>query len=456
MPTRISIGSEIEVTIDSMAFTGRGVGRVGDKVVFVTGGIPGDRLTARIVKKKRSFLEAVAIDIIEPSDDRIKAPCRHFDVCGGCSFQNVPYEKQLHYKQDFIRDALVRIGGEQNPPIKEIIRCQQEFYYRNKMEFSFLPIAGAPARLGLHVRGRWNEIFDVEECLLQSELSNEILAETKKLVNELEIPAYHISEHHGFIRFLVIRDSKQTGRIQVNIVTNKGDRPEIMKIVEVLRSKFDKIAAIYRTINSSQANVAAGEREELLWSDGDFFEIIGPHKFKVLPMTFLQTNTYQTEVLYNQTLRAADFSPDQNVLDLYCGCGTISHFISPLVKSVLGVELNEAAVWLAGENARMNGIFNCRFVAADAARYLTELKHQDAYFDRIVVDPPRAGIGNKVVRRLARLNPPVVVYVSCNPSTLARDVEQFREHGYRLMDAVPVDMFPHTFHVETVCRLERN
>ena len=262
MSTRISIGSEVEVTINSMAFTGRGVGRVGDKVVFVTGGIPGDRLTARVVKKKRSFLEAVVVEIHEPSDDRINAPCRHFDLCGGCSFQNVPYEKQLHYKQDFIRDALVRIGGEQNPPIKEIIRCQQEFFYRNKMEFSFLPISGEPARLGLHVRGKWNEIFDVEECLLQSEISNKILSETKKLVNELEIPAYHISEHHGFIRFLVIRDSKQTGKIQVNIVTNEGDRPEIMKIVDVLRSKFDNITAIYRTVNSSQANVASGDRED--------------------------------------------------------------------------------------------------------------------------------------------------------------------------------------------------
>jgi 23S rRNA (uracil1939-C5)-methyltransferase len=453
--TGIRVGSEIEVSIDSLAFTGRGVARVGDKVVFVTGGIPGDRLNARVLKRKRSYLEAIATDIIEPSKDRVKAPCRHFDVCGGCSFQNVPYEKQLYYKQSFVRDALVRIGGETDPPIRDIIPCDQEFFYRNKMEFSFLPVEGEPARLGLHVRGKWNDIFNIDKCLLQSENSNRIVATVRRLVNELNIPAYHISEHHGFIRFLVIRESKQTGKIQINIVTNKGDSPELQSIVEALKSEFKQIVAIYRTVNSSPANVAAGEREELLWSSGDFYEIIGPYEFRVSPTTFLQTNTRQTEVLYSKVLNMADFEENHNVLDLYCGCGTISHFIAPQVKSVLGVELNEAAVALAGENVSAHGITNCSFRAADAAKSLTVLKNRDAYFDRIVADPPRAGMGNKVVRRLVRLNPPIVVYVSCNPSTLARDIEQFRQYGYKLVDAVPVDMFPHTFHVETVCRLER-
>jgi 23S rRNA (uracil1939-C5)-methyltransferase len=253
----------------------------------------------------------------------------------------------------------------------------------------------------------------------------------------------------------VVRESKQTGKFQINIVTNSGDCSQLQRIVDTLRSEFDQITAIYRTINSAPANVAMGESEELLWSDGDFYEIIGPYKFRVSPTTFLQTNTRQTEVLYDQVMKMADFEASQAVLDLYCGCGTISHFIAPRVKSVLGVELNDAAVALAGENVVAIGITNCSFRAADTAKYLTELKNQDAYFDRIVVDPPRAGMGNKVVRRLVRLNPPVVVYVSCNPSTLARDIEQFRDHGYRLVDAVPVDMFPHTFHVETVCRLEK-
>jgi 23S rRNA (uracil1939-C5)-methyltransferase len=438
-----------------MAFTGRGVGRIGERVIFVTGGIPGDRLRARIVKRKRRHLEGVATEIIQPSPDRIEAACRHFDQCGGCSFQNVPYERQLQYKQEFIRDALIRIGGVADPPLKEIIPCKEQYYYRNKMEFSFLPGDSEPAKLGLHVRNKWSEIFDIEECLLQSDVSNQLVKRMRWLVNKLGIPAYHIIEHHGFIRFLVIRDNKTTGKVLINVVTNAGDFPERNRVVEQLRSEFSQISAIYRTVNSKPANVASGEVEELLWGDEDFFESIGPYKFRVAPTTFLQTNSRQTETLYDQVLKMADLSSEHKVLDLYCGCGTISHFISPHVSSVLGVEISENAVRMAEQNARLNGVTNCRFETSDCAKYLTELKRQEAHFDRVIVDPPRAGIGNKVVRRLARLEPPVVIYVSCNPSTLARDIEQFRHYEYRLIEVVPVDMFPHTFHVESIGALER-
>ena len=455
MTERVAVGSEVEVRIDSMAFTGRGVGRIGERVIFVTGGIPGDRLRARVIKRKRKHFEGVATEIIEPSPDRIDPACRHFNQCGGCSFQSVPYEKQLQYKQIFVRDALVRIGGVVEPPLRKIIPCEEQYYYRNKMEFSFLPGDSEPARLGLHVRNKWSEVFDIEECLLQSDVSNQLVRMMRRLVNELGIPAYHIIEHHGFIRFLVIRDNKSTGKVLVNIVTNAGDFPEQNRVVDSLRSEFSQISAIYRTINSKPANVASGEVEELLWGDEDFFESIGPYRFMVTPTTFLQTNSRQTEILYDQVLTMAGFSSEQSVLDLYCGCGTISNFISPYVSSVLGVEISESAVKMAGQNARINDVTNCRFETADSAKYLTELKRQEAYFDRVVVDPPRAGIGNKVVRRLARLEPPVVIYVSCNPSTLARDIEQFIHHGYRLVEVVPVDMFPHTFHVESVSRLER-
>jgi 23S rRNA (uracil1939-C5)-methyltransferase len=453
---KIHRGSEIEVAVESMAFTGRGVGRVDNRVVFVSGGIPGDRVLATITKKKKSYFEASVKEILEPSPDRIDPPCRHFDICGGCSFQIVPYEKQLHYKEEFIRDAIVRIGGIENPPIRKIIAGSEQLFYRNKMEFSFLPMPDAPARLGLHVRGKWSEVFDVDECLLQSPKSNEIVQLTRKLVNELGIPAYHISRHEGFIRFLVIRDSKCTGKVLVNIVTNEGESSPLDKLVATLAENFPEIAAIYRTINSTPANVATGEREELLWHSEALYETIGSHKFAVAPTTFLQTNSVQTPLLYDQILELADFSGDQEVLDLYCGCGTISLYISEYVRSVLGVEVDEKAVHLAERNALENGVTNCSFVAADAARFLQKLVQDDAKFDRVVVDPPRAGMGNKVVRRLARLEVPLIVYVSCNPSTLARDLEQFRLWGYSLKDCIPVDMFPQTFHVETVNRLEKD
>ena len=407
------------------------------------------------VRRKRRYIEAVVVEIIDPSPDRIQPLCRHFEQCGGCSFQNVSYENQLHYKRGFVKDALVRLGGIADPPLKEIIPCREQFFYRNKMEFSFLPVENEPARLGLHVRGKWSRVFDIEECLLQSEVSNQVVKEMRKLVNELGIPAYHISEHHGFIRFLVIRDNKKTGKILINIVTNEGIFRGQDKIVDYLRSKFPEITAIYRTINSTPGNVAFGESVELLWRGEDFFETIGPYRFLVTPTTFLQTNSNQTEILYDQVLKMGEFSSEHSVLDLYCGCGTISHFISPNVKSVLGVEISEAAVSMAEENAHINNVTNCRFEAFDSAKYLAEAKRHGAHFDRVVVDPPRAGIGNKVVRRLARLDPPVIIYVSCNPSTLARDLEQFRLYGYQLTEAVPVDMFPNTFHVESVNRLDK-
>ncbi len=456
MKDGIRSGSEVEVVVESMAFTGRGVGRVGDLVVFVAGGIPGDRLKARVIRRKRRFIESMATEIIEPSPDRIDPPCRHFEHCGGCSFQSVSYSRQLEYKEGFVRDALVRIGGIGDPPLDPILPCEDQFYYRNKMEFTFLPLDSQPARLGLHVRGSWSSVFDVEECLLQSDLSNSIVRKVRGVVHRLNIPAYHISEHHGFIRFLVIRDNKKTGNVLINIVTNEGDFPEQDELLRELRSGFPQIVAIYRTINSTPANVASGDAEELLWSSESFFESIGQYRFLVTPTTFLQTNSRQAEVLYDQVLNIAQLSGEGKVLDLYCGCGTISHLVSPQARSVLGVELDPAAVRMAAENARINDVGNCRFEAADAARYLAGLSGQDTDFDCAIVDPPRAGMGAKAVRRLARLRPPVIIYVSCNPSTLARDLELFGQLGYRLIRVVPVDMFPHTYHVESVSRLERS
>lgn len=454
MSSGFSAGSEIELTVESMAFTGRGVGRCEGRVIFVAGGVPGDQVRARITKRKRSYAEAEIVAIEQPSPDRIVAPCRHFDICGGCSFQNVPYERQLEYKRQFVYDALLRIGGEPEPPVREIVPCANHFFYRNKMEFSFLPVESGPPRLGLHVRGEWSKIFDIEECLLQSDTSNRIVAATRELVHSLGIPAYHISEHHGFIRFLVIREDKKSGRILLNLVTAKGEHPGFEQLVASLTQRFPLICQVWRTVNSSLANVAAGESEELIWKSGDFWETIGQDRFLVTPSTFLQTNSEQTEMLYSQVARLGSFDSDNTVLDLYSGCGTISHFISRLVNSVLGVEINENAVSMARQNAILNGVTNCDFETADVAVHLKALKQSDRYFDRVVIDPPRAGAGNKVVRRLARLKPPVVVYVSCNPSTLARDIEQFRLYGYKLVQTVPVDMFPHTYHVESVNRLE--
>jgi 23S rRNA (uracil1939-C5)-methyltransferase len=450
LSSKLHKGLEVELAIDNMAYSGRGIARIDDKVIFVSGGLPGDRLVATITRKKKSYLEARAERIIESSPDRQDALCKHFETCGGCSFQSVPYERQLEYKKQFVYDALTRIGGVSDPPVSDVIPSGKQFYYRNKMEFSFLPMPDGTCRLGLHVRGKWSDVFDVEECLLQSETSNRIVRLVRRLVNELGIPGYHISRNDGFIRFLVVRESKATGKLLLNLVTNSGYLPELFSLTDAVKAEFPEVVGIYRTVNSTPANVAYGDTEEPLWVSEDLFETIGKYDFKIAPTTFMQTNSGQTEVLYREALCLADFDSTHRVLDLYCGCGTISHCISEYVNSVVGVEIDGRSVQLAKENAERNGVRNCHFVEADSARYLKDLEQSPKTFHRIVTDPPRAGMGNKVVRRLSRLDSPEIVYISCNPSTLARDLVQFREYGYRLAETVPVDMFPHTFHIETV------
>ena len=396
-----------------------------------------------------------SVEYIKRSDNAITPQCNHFDLCGGCSFQNLPYELQLEAKLEAVTSHLIRIGKIEQPPIQPILPADEIFFYRNKMEFSFKPDEDNHLNLGLHHRGQWDNIFDIHECQLQSETSNQIVCKVRDFFIEHKIPAYHLSEHHGYLRFLTVRESRAENSIMLILVTNAGELECRDEFIGMITGSFPQVKSIVQIVNSAKANIATGEDPITLWGADHIIEKIGGKSFKIRPTTFFQTNTKQTEKLYSTIAELAEFSADENVLDLYTGCGTIALYISDLVSSVFGVELNPESITSAFENAKLNNVENCDFTAGDVRKILTELIEQSQHYDTIITDPPRAGVGRKVIKKIVKLNPRKIVYVSCNPATLSEDLKELRDSGYSLDKIIPVDMFPHTFHIESVSRLTR-
>jgi 23S rRNA (uracil1939-C5)-methyltransferase len=446
-------GEELELRIDSLAYGGNGVARVNGFVVFVRGALPGDLVRARVTKAKRGFAEAVAQAVLEPSSERVEAPCRHFGACGGCRFQDLAYESQVAAKEQQVRDALVRIGRIAEPPLEPIVPAASVFGYRNKLEYSFA--AGEEGvQLGFHRAGRWDEIVDIEECLLTTELGNAIRLAVRAWAREERLEPYDQATGAGYLRHLVVREGRNTGQVLVLLVTAPGERFETGYFVDVLR-RFPEVRSVYWAINDTPAertNVPA----KLLWGEEAIEEEILGLRFRLRPGAFLQTNTEMAERLYSLAREYAGLGGTENVLDLYCGTGTIALALAREAGMVWGLEISEEAVACAIENAELNGIANARFFAGNVGQTLEELVEESGPPDVVVVDPPRAGLAGKALRRTGALGAGRIVYVSCNPTTLASDLQVLRdEFGYELRRCRPVDMFPHTPHVESVSLITR-
>jgi 23S rRNA (uracil1939-C5)-methyltransferase len=454
MAAPVRKGEELELRIDSLAYGGNGVGRVNGFVVFVRGGLPGDRVRARVTKTKRGYAEAVAESVLEPSGERVEAPCRHFGVCGGCRFQDLAYEAQLGAKEQQVRDALVRIGRIPAPPLEPIVPAASIYGYRNKLEYSFA--AGDEAvELGFHRAGRWDEIVGIEECLLTTPVGNGIRLEVRAWAREERLEPYDQATGAGYLRHLVVREGRNTGQVLVVLVTAPGERFETGYLVEVLR-RFPEVRSIHWAINDTPAE-RTNLPTKLLWGEEAIEEEILGLRFRVRPNAFLQTNTEMAERLYSLAREYAALSGVENVLDLYCGTGTIALALARDARAVWGLEISEEAVACAIENAELNGIGNARFYAGNVGQTLEELVEESGAPDVVVVDPPRAGLAGKALRRTGALGAERIVYVSCNPTTLASDVQVLRdEFAYELRRCRPVDMFPHTPHVESVSLLARN
>jgi 23S rRNA (uracil1939-C5)-methyltransferase len=453
MAAPVRKGEEVELRVDSLAYGGNGVARLDGFVVFVRGGLPGDLVRARATKVKRGFAEAVRAALLEPGPDRVEAPCRHFGTCGGCRFQDYAYERQLESKHAQVRDALVRLGGFADPPLEPIVPARTQYGYRNKLEYSFAAGEHGLA-LGFHRAGRWDEVVDVEECLLTTEVGNAIRDTVRRWAREEGLEPYDQEAQTGYLRHLVVREGRNTGQALVVLVTAPGERFDADYLIERLRA-FPEVRSIHWAINDQPSEIT-NLPTKLLWGDAWIEEEILGLRYRLRPNAFMQTNTEMAEVLYALARDAAGLTGRENVFDLYCGTGTIGLALASAAAHVWGVEISEESVACAIENATENGIDNTSFFAGNVGQSLEELRERAGAPDVVVVDPPRAGLAGKALRRTGELQARRIVYVSCNPTTLASDLAVLRdEHGYALVRCTPVDMFPHTPHIESVSLLER-
>ncbi len=445
-------GQTIELTIEDLALTGKSVGRHDGLVVMVDGGLPGERIECVIFDVKRRFASARFRRVLSPSPERIEPRCRHFSICGGCTWQNLNYDRQVYYKGRFVTEALARIGKVCNVVIDPPVPSGETFYYRNKMEFSFGHRDGRPAG-GMHVRGRFDEVFDLDECFLMSEASIEALRLVRRRALELKVPFMNERSGVGELRFLVAREGKLTNELMLNVVTFNREFAGRDELFRTIIDAVPRLTSLFHTVNGKKAHVAIGEEVIPVWGATHLTERIGDLTFQVTPFSFFQTNSRQTKILYDVIVQHAAPQSGHEVLDLFCGCGTISLYLARHVGHVHGIEINAEAVSMAQRNAEFNGITNATFVAGDVRRMLVDLAAAPGRFDTIITDPPRAGMEQKAITRIARLQPKRIVAVSCNPATLARDLELFAREGYRCTRVTPVDMFPQTAHVEAVATL---
>jgi 23S rRNA (uracil1939-C5)-methyltransferase len=454
MPAPVSLDQELELRIDSLAFGGNGVARLDGFVVFVRRGLPGDLVRARVTKVKRSHAEALAVDVLEPGPVRVEAPCEHYPACGGCRFQDLAYEAQVAEKEKQVRDALQRIGGFAEPRLEPILPAESVFHYRNKLEYSFTQTDDGPD-LGLHRAGRWDEVLPIEKCWLTTDLGNAIRNAAREWAREERLRAYDQKSHEGFLRHLVVREGRNTGQALVVLVTAPGELPDEEHFVDVLR-RFPEVRSIHWAINDRPAEVTRDLPTRLLSGEDAIEEELCGLRFRVGPNAFMQTNTAMAERLYELAGEYAQLSGGETVYDLYCGTGTIALTLAHSALTVWGVEASEEAVSNAIDNAALNAIGNAAFFAGNVGRSLEELQARSGDPDVVVVDPPRAGLSGRAVRQIGKLAPGRIVYVSCNPTTLAGNVKELTgEWSYTLERVRPVDMFPHTPHVEAVALLVR-
>jgi 23S rRNA (uracil1939-C5)-methyltransferase len=439
-------GDELELSVDSLAYGGAGVARANGYVVFVRGAVPGDRVRARVTKAKRSFAEADSVELIEPSTERVEPLAPH----PGAPWQVLPYERQLAEKEAQVREALERLGGFPDPPVQPIQAARQQTRYRNKVEYSFGASEEGQLVLGFHRPGRWNEIADVSVDVLASKAVDRLREEVKAWCREEGLSAYDRADHTGLLRNLVVREGRRTGQLQARIVTSPGDFrvAELAAVTPADSVLWTRASGVAETTREGETEVVKGDeriQEELLGL-----------RFRISPDAFFQTNTEMAEVLYAAAAELAGLSGRERVVDLYCGIGTIALALALDAAEVVGVEIVERAVADAIDNARLNGIDNARFFAGDVRTAMRPLLEEAGHPDVLLVDPPRAGLSQKIVRRVLEAGAQRIVYVSCNPTTLAPNARQMVDAGYRLSTVRPIDMFPQTPHIECVALLQRS
>jgi len=464
-------GDEIVIDVTSLSTDGKGISKTEEGfVIFSEHTLPGDKVKLKINKTKKNYAEAVPLEFLGHSPFRVEPICSHFGTCGGCKVQNYDYDKQIEFKTQAVKDAFQRIGGFENLTIPDTLKCDEIFYYRNKMEFSFSDDiwrvkadmeSTEKFGLGLHVPGFHSKILNIEKCYLQSELSNEILNFSRGFFKSKGTSIYTTKTHSGFLRFLIIRESKNTKDTMVNLVTYEFDEELMKEYSGEISNRFPDVKTLVNSFSQKKAQIAFGDTSNILFGSGYILEHLNnggkDFKYKISPNSFFQTNTKQAENLFNIAEDFLELKSTDNVLDLYCGAGSISIYISEKVNKVTGVELISDAIENAKENAELNKIKNADFVLSDIKVFFETIENAKKYIkcNKVILDPPRSGLHPDICKILSESNFEKICYISCNPVTQARDLKLICEKGrYEIEKMQPVDMFPHTYHIENVVSLK--
>ncbi len=455
------------IQVRAIADRGKAIGKDAEgKVYFVDGAVPGDEVSMLVLKKKKSFFVGKVQEITKHSEDRVEPKCQHFGVCGGCKWQHYDYQKQLEQKSQIVKDAMRRIGKIDESVVKPIIGAEENYYYRNKIEYSFsskrwlteeeiqsdVVFDNHPA-LGFHRPGAFDKIVDVYECHLQDQTSDRIRNFIRNYALEHQLSYFNIKENKGLLRNIILRNTVD-GKWMITLCFGARDDEQIQKLCDALLDQFSEIETLYYVVNLKKNDTILDQKMELVHGPGYLIESLGDVQYKIGPKSFFQTNTKQAYRLYSEAVNLAQLKPTDKVFDLYCGIGSIGLFVAKSCASVVGIELVKEAIEDAKENVALNKTENCEFYAGDVKDIMNEaFINQYGTPDVIITDPPRAGMHKDVVQSLLDIACPKLVYISCNPATQARDLELLKEK-YEVTVCQPVDMFPHTSHIENIAVLE--
>lgn len=439
--------------IDNLGSNGEGIGRIDGFTMFVTGALPGERVKVKAVKVGKRYGYGKLIDILKPSDQRVEPICQYAKRCGGCQLQHMSYELQLEFKKQLVKDALERIGNLEDIIIHDTLGMEEPWHYRNKMQFPIGMLGDKPA-IGFYAP-RSHNLIDIDTCHIQHSINDTIVKLVREYINEFNIPVYDETAHKGILRHLVSKVGFESGEVMVVIVTNGTQLPKGDRLVERLRDNVPGLVSVVQNVNSKKTNVIMGGENIVLWGRDHIVDYIDGLKFRISPLSFFQVNPIQTAVLYNKALDYARLKGREAVLDAYCGIGTISLFMARKAAKVYGIEVVPQAIEDARINALENDIHNVEFIVGQAELVVQDMIDEGLKVDVIVVDPPRKGCDEKLLEAIIQAQPERMVYVSCNPATLARDLAYLSERGYRVVKVQPVDMFPQTAHVEVISLMSR-
>ncbi|MFC5465061.1 23S rRNA (uracil(1939)-C(5))-methyltransferase RlmD [Lederbergia graminis] len=442
----------IDVTFEDLTHDGNGVAKVEGYPLFVPNALPGERGKIKVVKLNKGYGFGRLMEIYEESEYRVQPECPIYKECGGCQLQHLSYKGQLIAKEKQVRDVLERIGKLDNVVVHPVLGMDNPWRYRNKSQ---VPIGEREGGLiGGFYQQRSHDIIDMDACLIQHEQNDIVLRKVKEICGKYGVRAYNEQTHKGTLRHVMARNGQVTGEIMIVFITRTQEIPNVKKIIQEITKEIPGIKSIVQNINSKRTNVIFGEETKVLWGEDVIYDFIGDIKFAISARSFYQVNPEQTKVLYNKALEYADLSGEESVIDAYCGIGTISLFLAQKAKKVFGVEIVPEAIADAKRNAELNDMENAEFAVGEAETVIPKWYAQGNKADVLVVDPPRKGCDQALLDTIIKMKPKKVVYVSCNPATLARDLKILEDGGYKTIEVQPVDMFPQTNHVEAVARLE--